>query len=89
LRNVLSRDLGGYFGSDGSAFLSRCFDNWLLSDRSGRCLYDFGNGLGSGLGRGLLSDRGLLGLGIFWLLITTNTFVIGTTTHTVGLCIFN
>lgn len=65
--------------------LSRCLDSGLLGDRSGRCLYDFG----SGLSRGRLSDRGLLGLGVFWLLITTNTFVIGTTTHTVGLCIFN
>lgn len=69
--------------------LSRCLDSGLLGDRSGRCLYDFGSGLGSGRSRGLLGDRGLLGLGVFWLLITTNTFVIGTTTHTVGLCIFN
>ena len=69
--------------------LSRCLDSGLLGDRCGRCLYDFGGGLGSGLRRGLLSDWGLLGLGIFGLLITTNTFVIGTTTHTVGLCIFN
>jgi len=69
--------------------LSRGLDSGLLGDRSGRYLYDFGSGLGSGLRRDLLSDWGLLGLGVFGLLITTNTFVIGTTTHAVGLCIFN
>jgi hypothetical protein len=92
LRNILSRDLCGCFGnngSNGSAFLGRCFDNWLFGDRSSRSVHDLRCGLGSGVSRGLLSDRGLLGLGVFWLLITTNTFVIGTTTHTVGLCIFN
>jgi len=75
--------------------LSRRFDNWLFGDRSdrssrsSRSIYNFWGGLGSGLSRGLLSDRGLLGLGVFRLLITTNSFVVGTTTHTVGLCIFN
>ena len=89
MRNILSRDLGGYFGSDGSAFLSRCFDDWLFSDRGGRCLYNLRSGLSSGLSRGLLGDRSLLGLGVFRLLITTNTFVVGTAPHAVGLCIFN
>ena len=89
MRNVLSRDLYGFFGSNGSAFLSRCFDNWLFGDRSSRSVHDFGCGLSRGLGRGLLGNRGLPGLGVFRLIVTTNSFVVGTAPHAVGLCIFN
>jgi len=86
LRNILSRDLCGCFGSNGSngsAFLGRCFDNWLFGDRSSGSIYNLGSGLRRGLG------RGLLGLGVFRLIVTTNSFVVGTAPHAVGLCIFN
>jgi hypothetical protein len=69
--------------------LSRCLDSGLLGDRSSRSVHDLRCGLRRGLGRGLLGNRSLLGLGVFRLIVTTNTFVIGTTTHAVGLCIFN
>jgi len=89
LRNILSRDLCGCFGSNGSAFLGRCFDNWLFGDRSSRSVHDLRCGLRRGLGRGLLGNRSLLGLGVFRLIVTTNSFVVGTAPHAVGLCIFN
>lgn len=89
MRNILSRDLCGCFGSNGSAFLGRCFDNWLFGDRSSRSVHDLGCGLRRSLGRGLLGNRSLLGLGVFRLIVTTNSFVVGTAPHAVGLCIFN
>jgi len=69
--------------------LSRGLDSGLLGDRSGRYLYDLRCGLRRGLGRGLLGNRSLLGLGVFRLIVTTNSFVVGTAPHAVGLCIFN
>ena len=89
MRNILGRYLCGCFGSNGSAFLCRCFDNWLFGDRSSRSFDDLGSGLSSGLSRGLLGDRSLLNLGVFRLIVTANSFVVGTAPHAVGLCIFN
>jgi len=69
--------------------LSRGLDSGLLGDRSGRYLCDLRCGLRRVLGRGLLGNRSLLGLGVFRLIVTTNSFVVGTAPHAVGLCIFN
>jgi hypothetical protein len=69
--------------------LSRCFDNWLFGDWNSGSIYDLGGGLSSGLSRRLLSDRSFLGLGVLRLIVTTNSFVVGTAPHAVGLCIFN
>jgi hypothetical protein len=65
--------------------LSRCFDNWLFGDWCSGSIYD----LRSGLYRGLRGDRIFLGLGVFRLIVTTNSLVVGTATHAVGLSIFN
>ena len=89
MRNILSRDLCGCFGGDGSAFLGRCFDYWLFGDWSSGSIYNLGSGLSSGLVWSFLGDRSLLGLGVFRLIVTTNPFVVGTAPHTVCLCIFN
>lgn len=92
MRNILGRYLYGCFWSNagnGGAFLSRCFDNWLFGDRSSGSVYDLGGGLSSGLSRGHLGDRSFLSLRVFRLIVTTNSFVVGTAPHAVGLCIFN